>query len=492
MKRLLILALIGLANSILAAPEQKEASVLQDLPNHYRVLAQEIAHQLGEPTFRNLVLKKFSQQQLQIASASGEQKIPQLSIPLTSLLKEYRKELATVSPSSSDAHALTETTALAAYATDIDQDVLEAKGIQGLTSELLELNLIVPKSNKKDPSVASVDALLATADAWQELLVAYPPSGSDVEKCLPTKENPSPKKCKKGDVNYRPGWAAIEAFDQNGHSHQLDAKAQPDFPVLSVDLNERKDMVAGLTLLDKTLVENGYQARVVKPEVGTQAVGNIQFPRCLKVHRLTEIRFENVEEPWIKGDAEVYAIVNGLCTDGKRVTYQCDKRIEDRMKWVRPDVEPNPPGDEALPPNMIPLEFVKRAGVTYDAGGEPIIFWDKYDFEEVSIVFMEHDTGANFKEIALALTKGVEESFLFRAVPSWMDPSGISAAVRIADKVLSAMPSSWFTDDDDHLDTRPVIRIDKPYHQVHGRNKNAKFSLWDSAIKPKTIQWCKY
>ena len=110
----------------------------------------------------------------------------------------------------------------------------------------------------------------------------------------------------------------IYAYDSEGNEHVLDAKVEPDFPVIIVGLNER--------------VEDGnyaYRNDNVSLAKTTLAHFDFQLPHPGIAHNLIKVQDLQVEhdcEPWYKGKAEV--IARSYLYDGWTTTVDMGKRKE--------------------------------------------------------------------------------------------------------------------------------------------------------------------
>jgi len=284
---------------------------------------------------------------------------------------------------------------------DADLGVRRWKGTEHLTAGLMEVRLIRPEGYEGKLDLAS-------------MLVAFEPRGEDTE------------------------WTEIEAFDTNGKVHILDAHVAPDFPVLVADLDSREDLRSGIALANEMLVAAGMQ----KPIETEPVASNNKACSGINTAKMTYVRLNDDEEPWIKGAAEIYAFVSGI--DPSTATPEI--RVVD-MPYLDHD-------DTNYYPNQL------------------VIFWYEYRYNAANMTFYEHDDGTNYQEILSAVISGVQ-TILGAFYPQY------AIIAQVANAILQAMPSSWFTDDDDYVDSVYTIDEDEitSARTYHGAGGNVTMTL---------------
>ena len=95
-------------------------------------------------------------------------------------------------------------------------------------------------------------------------------------------------------------WEEIYAYDADLKEYILDAKTEPDYPVMVVGINERSEInnQGSQGLLAKTTGITPFQFTLPHPQVANDEVV------------VQDIQIEDNCEPWYKGDAEVIAKQN--------------------------------------------------------------------------------------------------------------------------------------------------------------------------------------
>jgi hypothetical protein len=191
--------------------------------------------------------------------------------------------------------------------------------------------------------------------------------------------------------------APVTAFDTAGRTRSLSASATPSVPVAIVGIDERRALAAGIDVVRAELRRRG---------VGSAVVGTAGFWTT----RLMSVRLSDDEEPWFKGDAEIYSIVSGVGADGK------------------PQVD------------MVQMPYLEDDGTTYTPG-QIVVDWSHFKYNAVDVVMMEEDDGTNYRALAQALAT---------ALLTILD--GVQYAPMV-NAILEAMPDGWWTDDPDYVDS---------------------------------------
>ncbi|MDK2124385.1 DUF3103 family protein [Parachitinimonas caeni] len=233
-------------------------------------------------------------------------------------------------------------------------------------------------------------------------------------------------------------WTTVEAYDRNGNIHKLDAHHRPDVPVLIADVDGREDLRAGIAYVNTALTKAGLQqahnpmARAGKP---------------LDTARLDKIRLKNDEEPWISGAAEVYALVSGIQPD------QAKAQI-----------------------NLVDMPYLDYSGQDYYPN-QVLIVWNDYRYQAANVLLYEHDDNTNYKDLVVAIISGVEK-ILGAFKPEF------AVIATVAGAIVQAMPSHWFSNDDDYVDSFYTLEKGKTYTDYPGAGANAVITLTPLQIKP--------
>ncbi|MGW2653375.1 DUF3103 family protein [Streptomyces sp. NPDC001478] len=200
--------------------------------------------------------------------------------------------------------------------------------------------------------------------------------------------------------------AAITAYDASGTAHALSADAVPDRPVLVVDVDGTKAVSEGLKVVNKALEARGLAVPAPAAEVGTASASATGIDTTL----INLVRVSDVKEPWIKGDAEIFTLVTGFGTDGK------------------PRVD------------TVEMPYLNDEDTTYYPN-QVLVNWSNYKYNLADAVMMEDDGDTNYQALAKALV----------SVLLTITDQGVY--IPLADALLDALPTSWWTDDPDYVDS---------------------------------------
>ncbi|WMX47170.1 DUF3103 family protein [Streptomyces roseicoloratus] len=247
-----------------------------------------------------------------------------------------------------------------------DQDIAEAKGLAAGTGSLLRLRL-------GDPSMRT--ALAAGVTPW----VAAAVSDDDTD-------------------------GTVTAYDSEGRAHRLDARTAPGHPVYVVDIDSTKALAAGLDVLRKELAKAGIAS------ADRRAVNTLGTTAGFWTTKITSVRLNDDEEPWVKGDAEVYTLVSGFGHDGK----------------VRVD--------------PVDMPYLDNDGTTYRPN-QILVNWSNYKYNLADAVMMEEDGSTNYRDLAKAIATVL------------LTITDQGAYVPLVNAILDAIPDDRWTDDPDYVDS---------------------------------------
>ncbi|MFD7440517.1 DUF3103 family protein [Streptomyces sp. NPDC059909] len=295
-----------------------------------------------------------------------------------------------------DLHALSDRSTapagrrLEAAVADADQELAEAKGLDAGSGSLLRLRLA-------DPSMRT-----ALAKGVKPLVAA---AVSDDNR------------------------NSVTAWDGAGRAHVLAADKLPALPVYLIDIDTSKALTAGLDVLDRELAKLGVgtAAGSQKPTAPTGAAASTDG---VWTTRITSIGLADDMEPWIKGGAEIYALVTGWGQDGVA-------RVD-----------------------TVQMPYLDDDGRTYYPN-QVLVNWFSYKYNLADVVLMEDDGDTNYKELARAIA----------AALLTLTDQGVYAP--LVDAVLAAIPDSWYTDDPDYVDSWYTLS-----RQDQGRRTGASGNGW--------------
>ncbi|TQK45265.1 DUF3103 family protein [Streptomyces sp. SLBN-118] len=220
----------------------------------------------------------------------------------------------------------------------------------------------------------------------------------------------------------------ITAYDSNGAAHTLDAGRTPDRPVYVLDIDESKALAAGMKVMRQEFGERGLTA----PRASTTGSG-------FWTTRMTGVALSDDEEPWFKGDAEVYSLVTGFGSDGR----------------VRVD--------------PVEMPYLDKDGVVYHPN-QILVNWSNYKYNLADVVMMEEDGSTNYRDLAKAIA-GI-----------LLTIADQGAYIPLVNAVLDAIPDDWWTDDPDYVDSWYTLAKNDT-----GRRDGARSNGW-MTLEPYYVQ----
>lgn len=208
--------------------------------------------------------------------------------------------------------------------------------------------------------------------------------------------------------------ATVTAYDSAGRAHTLSARKAPQQAVYVIDIDVSKAMKTGLAQVDKQLAAAGLTTaatphattRSDAARPGTARPDDAGFWST----RVDSVYLNDDEEPWILGDAEIFSIVSGFGFDGK----------------VRVDT--------------VDMPYLDNDHTTYYPN-QILVNWSYYKYDLADVVMMEDDGDTNYADLAKALADAL------------LTITDQGAYVPLVDAILAAIPSSWYTNDADYVDS---------------------------------------
>ncbi|WP_405143894.1 DUF3103 domain-containing protein [Sphaerisporangium sp. NBC_01403] len=194
---------------------------------------------------------------------------------------------------------------------------------------------------------------------------------------------------------------AVTAYDPLGGKVLLDPVRAPQRPVLVIDVDVAKSLTMGLQLMRDALAARGIVA--ARPAAAASAGG-------YWATKVNAIQLSDDQEPWIKGAAEIYSIVGGFGLDGK------------------PTV------------NIVQMPYLDYDGTTYYPN-QLLVHFSAYKYNLADVVMMEDDGDTNYQQLAQAIAAAL------------LTIADGGAYIPLVSAILSAIPTSWWTDDPDYVDS---------------------------------------
>ncbi|MFF2363968.1 DUF3103 family protein [Streptomyces sp. NPDC058122] len=206
----------------------------------------------------------------------------------------------------------------------------------------------------------------------------------------------------------------IVAYDVRGRAHALDARHAPARPVYVVDIDGSKALAAGLGVLNRQLRHYGLDSATPAPAPKADATRKPQAQAAAAggfwTTRISAVELSDDEEPWIKGDAEIYTLVTGFGQDGA----------------VRVD--------------PVDMPYLDNDGTVYRPG-QILVNWSNYKYNLADAVMMEEDGSTNYRDLAKAIATAL------------LTITDQGTYIPLVNAILDAIPNDWWTDDPDYVDS---------------------------------------
>ncbi|MGC4806771.1 DUF3103 family protein [Micromonospora sp. DT233] len=276
---------------------------------------------------------------------------------------------------------------------DANQRVLAAKGLPATAGSLLRLRRVGPAQ--------------AAARGAAPLVAA-----------TPTDDTPG------GVTAYGPGGALVT----------LDAARAPERPVLLVEVDAGRALAAGLTLMRGELARRGIAGTATRSAAGPSATAGYWATK------VDAVRLDDDNEPWLKGDAEIYNLVAGFGLDGK------------------PKVD------------LVQMPYLDSDGRTYYPN-QLLVHFSEYKYNLADVVMMEDDGDTNYQ----ALVQAIVGALLVIVDGGVYQP--------LVNAILEAIPTSWYTDDPDYVDSWYTLSTGSA-GRLHGAAGNGWFDVSPYFVAP--------
>ncbi|MFF3885770.1 DUF3103 family protein [Streptomyces sp. NPDC001914] len=207
--------------------------------------------------------------------------------------------------------------------------------------------------------------------------------------------------------------STIVAYDVQGRAHTLDARHAPARPVYVVDIDGSKALAAGLDVLNRQLRGYGVHSAAPAPAPQASTTGKPQAQAAAGgfwTTRISAVELSDDEEPWVKGDAEIYTLVTGFGQDGN----------------VRVD--------------PVDMPYLDNDGTVYRPG-QILVNWSNYKYNLADAVMMEEDGSTNYRDLAKAIATVL------------LTITDQGTYIPLVNAILDAIPNDWWTDDPDYVDS---------------------------------------
>ncbi len=249
---------------------------------------------------------------------------------------------------------------------------------------------------------------------WEDLLVTYVPDNIEENENQP-----------------------LKAYDREGNILYLDAQEAPDRPVVVIETQGYAALLMEVEKMNGMLRSAGLQHSSPKyrDDLSQRNAG-------AETTKLNKIEVKDNGESWVLGASEIFAVTSGIRT-----------------------------ADNAPELKVIPMHYLSSSEKAYYPN-QIMLFWDDYAYQAANIQLFEKDNNYNYKELTSVLISGVTQIAGSLSAQPW-----VSALGQIAGAIVQVLPDSFFTNDDDYIDSFYTIEKGKSYTGYYGAAGNAKVDL---------------
>jgi hypothetical protein len=202
--------------------------------------------------------------------------------------------------------------------------------------------------------------------------------------------------------------ADIAAYAISGGIVTLSAATVPSRPVLMVEVDTAKALQLGLAVMRDTFTARGVAHQVASPSASGAAPAATSGGYWAT--KIDAVRLSDDEEPWFKGAAEIYSIVGGFDLNGVATV------------------------------NIVNMPYLDYDGTTYYPN-QLLVQYSGYKYNLADVVMMEDDGDTNYEALAEAITDAL------------LTIADQGQYIPLVSPILNAIPSSWWTDDPDYVDS---------------------------------------
>ena len=190
------------------------------------------------------------------------------------------------------------------------------------------------------------------------------------------------------------GAAVLVGYEPSGRAVRLDAATVPARPVILVEVDTAKALPLGLSVV---------RQRLGAPVTTLDTTG-------YWATKVDAVRLGDDMEPWFKGGAEVYSIVGGFGLDGVAKV------------------------------DVVQMPYLDDDGTTYYPN-QLLVHFSAYKYNLADVVMMEDDGDTNYQALAQAIATAL------------LTIADLGVYAPLVDAILAAIPTSWYTDDADYVDS---------------------------------------
>lgn len=229
----------------------------------------------------------------------------------------------------------------------------------------------------------------------------------------------------------------LEGVDINGNTIIVDALKPSDKPMLFIDQHGKFEFQKNMNLFNEELKKRGVDYAITTPSSNRSTT--VDF------NKIDSIKLSDVQEPWFKGNPEIYAIV-----------FNFDKNFN----------------DPSVPPlRVLQMPYIKKNNVLYTPE-QPFVFWNEHTRNAATMIIMEEDSGFDYATVINIVIQAIGTGVTIGTGDVVWTPFVVNTLT----SVLDAIKGNWSTDSDDEIDQYYIIRKQNVTQFKTGASNNASIT----------------
>ncbi|WP_165396012.1 DUF3103 family protein [Flavobacterium sp. J27] len=227
----------------------------------------------------------------------------------------------------------------------------------------------------------------------------------------------------------------LEGIDINGNIVFVDASQPSNKPILFIDQHGKYEFQKNMNSLNEELKKRGFDTQMTTANISGKAT-------AVDFNKIDSIKLSDVQEPWFKGNPEIYAIV-----------FNFDQNFN----------EPSVP-----PLRVLQMPYIKKKNVLYTPE-QPFVFWNEHTRNAATMIIMEEDSGFDYAGVINIVVQAIGTGVTLGTGDAVWTPFVVNTVTAVLDEIKG----SWSTDSDDEIDQYYIIRKQNVTQLKSGASNNA-------------------
>ncbi|VXB81855.1 conserved exported hypothetical protein [Flavobacterium sp. 9AF] len=230
----------------------------------------------------------------------------------------------------------------------------------------------------------------------------------------------------------------LQGVDINGKEITVDATEPSNKPILFIDQHGKYEFQKNMNSFNQELKKKGFDYQMATSAINNKAT-------AVDFNKIDAIKLADVQEPWFKGNPEIYAIV-----------FNFDQNFN----------EPNVP-----PLRVLQMPYIKKKNVVYTPE-QPFVFWNEHTRNAATMIIMEEDSGFDYAGVINIVVQAIGTGVTLGTGDAVWTPFVVNTVTAVLDEIKG----SWSTDSDDEIDQYYIIRKQNITQFKNGASNNASIT----------------